>query len=179
MKNFKQFISESPPMLDDYADKLRDRSARATINYYLNQKHHKANKIYDTHTGEGYHLHSKDGHEYYNLVNGAPKEYSSISNKNIQEYASKLDGDSKEIHNFMYHHAKTYGKVVTDKLHSKGAKQLWTNLADKLKPEYEIYHIHNNEEHKVTPDYLKSNETVIWNRNLASKKHKLELRHKK
>lgn len=177
---FREYLQESP-MIDDYVDHLRDKTARATINYNLLKNHHKADKLYDT--KEGSVFHNKDGknHVYYHLVNNSPREYSDISPKNVQEYASKLNGSSNEIKNFMYHHAREHGKVITDKLHSPGAKKLWTSIVNDGNNEFSVYHTNQKtgEEHQVTPKYLSDNEHNIWNRTLSARNHRLELRHKK
>lgn len=180
MKKFKQFITETPKVIDIMTKEFLDPFANV-IREHIKKNHNKSEHIGTTDEGT-YHKLTNDGDiMYYHMVNDIPREISLIKKEDgVQSYVDKgIGGNSIHNKEFMKHHAKTVAPVISDKLQSKGSKRLWKDLVNSPQDKFSIYHhdAGTNELKRVNPDYLKNNEHKIWGTEDEHKNHRLALKY--
>ena len=170
MKSFKTFVTENPvidPTLTKNTFKLGADHYRQLIHKHI---HPTATHIGNNH----YTSTTDDDHLYYRHDGTKIHEISTIEHgTNIQNHAEKHSGSSEHIHEFMKYHAKKFGSVKSDSVHTPGSKKLWKDLIKSNSPGYSFHHITKNGISKINKDNIKDDE--IW----GNDKHHsiLEMKH--
>lgn len=180
MKTFKRFLSETSKIVDLMSKETLEPFANEVRNH-IKKNHAKSEHIGNSDEGTYHKLSNNNDVMYYHMINNVPREISLIKNTDgVQSYVDKgKQGNSIHNKEFMKYHAKTVGPVISDKLQSKGSKQLWKDLVDTPPNNFTVYH-HNastNSLKKVDSDYLRDNEHKIWGSEEEHKNHRLALKY--
>lgn len=183
MKSFKQFIIETP-FLDTALKKASFKDMSKGFTDAFSKLHKNSDKISDTDVGSIHKVNLYGMHGYYHHVDGKPREFSLITQSNIQRMTNKNKGDGKYIKQIMKHHANTYGELKSDDEQSIGGMKLWKSLYHEKDPNYNFHHYKRlgddpsgkelHTKHKIDDEYLKNNENTIWDTNKdEGKKHRI------
>lgn len=183
MKSFKQFITETP-FVDFSLKKASFKDMSKDFTDEFSKLHKNSDKIADTDIGSIHKVNLHGMHGYYHHVNGKPREYSLVTQSNIQRQVDKNGGSGLYIKQIMKHHANTYGELKSDDEQSVGGTKLWKSLYHEKDPNFSFHHYERQGEdssgkelhikHKIDDEYLKNNENTIWNTNKdEGKKHRI------